>query len=590
MKSCPQCHLRYPADIKYCFKDGAELTQIHDPRLGTTVAGRYIIEGVIGEGGMATVYRARHRLIHRPCAIKIMTPQWAADATTRERFRREAKNAQVLAHPNIIEIYDQGEEDGIPYMVMELLDGRALAEYLARQEPMSVERAVPILIQIARGIARAHDLGVVHRDLKPENIFICKRPVVDIEGAPPGMTIPQAVSDLVKLLDFGIARSRADTRLTNSGELFGTPQYMAPERVMSGESGPSVDLYALGVIFYEIVTGKLPLEAPDATTFLVKHMKEVPRPPRALNPRIPKRLDALIVSLLQKEPRARPVDAHRVEQELVEIARELKLPTPPEADKDESSSKRPAQSLPAVVVEQWVRRSDLFEQMLARAFGRSPPPDLARTLAEITRRVREISEVRAAGVKEQHVLEEIDQRGREVRQRFGFAVDALGSDASRAKEDARAARAGLEPIAERARAAAQAFAGIQRDVLTWEGRTALMEPHVQLALAYRRAADAVDGWLQARERERAVQTQVEEKERLVGDIEYQIAELRSALANHEQAVEREREEAMKRVVELNAQADRIEAQLLHLATRFCAPMRVRPELGGLFQELEAEVM
>src|SRR4029077_8851200 len=103
-------------------------------------------------------------------------------------------------------------------------------------------------------------------------------------------------ADLVKLLDFGIARSRADSRLTNSGELFGTPQYMAPERVMSGESGPSVDLYALGVIFYEILTGKLPLEASDATTFLVKHMKEVPRPPRALNPRIPKRLDALVVS------------------------------------------------------------------------------------------------------------------------------------------------------------------------------------------------------------------------------------------------------------------------------------------------------
>jgi serine/threonine protein kinase len=587
MKACTQCHTRFPADIKYCFKDGAELAPINDPRIGTTVAGRYVIEDVIGEGGMATVYRARHKLIERPCAIKIMTEQWAADATTRERFRREAKNAQVLAHPNIIEIYDHGEDGGIPYMVMELLDGRAIADMLRNQEPVSVERAVPLLIQIARGIARAHDLGVVHRDLKPENIFVCRRPLPpDANGTPQ----PGATADLVKLLDFGIARSRADSRLTNSGELFGTPQYMAPERVMSGESGPSVDLYALGVIFYEILTGKLPLEASDATTFLVKHMKEVPRPPRALNPRIPKRLDALVVSLLQKDPRARPVDAHRVEHDLVEIARELRIKLPPEPDKDDTSSRRPARSLPAIVVEQWVRRSDLFEQMLARAYGRSPPPDVTRTLAEITKRVREISEARASSVKEQHVLEEVDQRGREGRQRFGFAVDALGSDASKAKEEARSARIAFEALSEKTAAAAQAFAETQREVVTWEGRTALYEPHMQLAMAYRRAADAVDVWLEERTHERAAQTIVEDKDRVVSDLEYQIAELRSALANHEQGVEREREEAMRRVLELNTLADRIEAQLLHLATRFCAPMRTRPELGGLFQELEAEVM
>jgi hypothetical protein len=493
----------------------------------------------------------------------------------------------VLAPPTSIEIYDHGEDGGIPYMVMELLDGRAIADLLRHQEPLSVERAVPLLIQIARGIARAHDLGVVHRDLKPENIFICRRPR---PPAADGTPQSDATPDLVKLLDFGIARSRADTRLTNSGELFGTPQYMAPERVMSGESGPSVDLYALGVIFYEILTGNLPLEAKDATTFLVKHMKEVPRPPRALNPRIPKRLDALVVSLLEKDPRGRPVDAHRVEQDLVSIARELTIPLPPDADKDDTSSRRPARSLPAIVVEQWVRRSDLFEQMLARAFGRSPPPDLARMLAEITKRVREISEARASSVKEQHVLEEVDQRGREGRQRFGFAVDALGSDTSKAKEEARTARTAFEELAEKTRVAMEAFAEKQREVVTWEGRTALYEPHMQLALAYRRAADGVDIWLEARTRERAAQTIVEDKERVVGDLEYQIAELRSALANHEQGVEREREEAMRRVLELNTLADRVEAQLLHLATRFCAPMRTRPELGGLFQELEAEVM
>jgi serine/threonine protein kinase len=231
MKTCPQCHIRYPADAIYCFVDGASLSVMVDPLIGTTLSGRYVIEDRLGEGGMATVYRARYKLMDRPCAVKVMNPAYSTDATVRERFRREAKSAQALSHPNVIEIFDQGErEDGTPYIVMELLEGYTLSA-LIDGGPIVAPRAIPLMIQMSRGIARAHDLGVVHRDLKPDNIFICRR----ADG-----------SDLVKILDFGIARSRSDTRLTSAGELFGTPQYMAPERVMSGETGPSVDLYAVG--------------------------------------------------------------------------------------------------------------------------------------------------------------------------------------------------------------------------------------------------------------------------------------------------------------------------------------------------------
>ena len=125
MKACPQCHIRYPQDSVYCFLDGAALQAIQDPLIGTTLAGRYLVEDVIGEGGMATVYRARHKLIDRPCAVKVMNPALASDPTTRERFRREAKSAQTLAHPNVIEIFDQGETpEGTTYIVMELLTGK----------------------------------------------------------------------------------------------------------------------------------------------------------------------------------------------------------------------------------------------------------------------------------------------------------------------------------------------------------------------------------------------------------------------------------------------------------------------------------
>jgi serine/threonine-protein kinase len=574
MKACPQCNLRYPQEAIYCFLDGAELSALRDPLIGTTIAGRYLVEGVIGEGGMAIVYRAHHKLVDRPCAVKVMNPALATDPTVRERFRREAKSAQAIAHPNVIEIFDQGETaDGTPYIVMELLDGRSLAEVVATGF-IPPSRGVPLMIQIARGIARAHDLGVVHRDLKPENIFVCQR----LDG-----------TDLVKLLDFGIARSRSDTRLTNAGELFGTPQYLAPERITGGETGPSVDLYALGVIFFEMTTGRLPFEGADPTAFLIKHMKERPPAPRSLDPRIPEKLEALILQLLEKEPKVRPVDAHRIEHDLVALARTLPNTTiPPEPEVEPASSRVPARTLPALVVELWTSRLAVFQRMLARVDGGARPGDLETVLAEIAKLVREIAEVRTAAALEQRKLEDVDARGRDGRQRFGFAVDALGLDASRARDELRAARAGLDELAQKSRGAADAYTETQRAVIVWEGRSGQQEPYAQLAQAYRRSADAVDAWLGARKAERTAQDAIEGRERTVSDLDYQIAQLRAALANHEQGFDRDREAAQRRVAELNARAERIEAQLIKLATRFCEPLRARPELGQLFQQLESE--
>src|SRR5215472_7412530 len=314
MKTCPQCKMRYPNEASYCFVDGTDLIPLQDPRIGTTIAGRYLIEGVIGEGGMATVYKATEKFTERPCAVKIMNIAFAREAVVRERFRREAKSAQKLTHPNIIEIFDQGDtDDGTSYIVMELLVGTSLADLIGKG-PVVIERAVSIMIQISRGIARAHDLDVIHRDIKPENIFLCKRD----DG-----------TDLVKLLDFGIAFSKQDSRLTGAGEIFGTPQYMAPERIQAGEPGPSADLYSIGVVFFEIITGQLPFDAPDIASFFNKHLKETPRSPHALNPHIPLPMDELVLRLLAKDPKERPVDAHRVHQDLLAVAHDIDAAVPP---------------------------------------------------------------------------------------------------------------------------------------------------------------------------------------------------------------------------------------------------------------------
>jgi serine/threonine-protein kinase len=577
MKACPQCNIRYPSESTFCFLDGASLVEIQDPLIGTTIAGRYKVEKVIGEGGMATVYRATHTHVDRACAIKVMNPAMASDPTVRERFRREAKSAQALAHPNIIEIFDQGETDGgMPYMVMELLEGATLAA-LIEHGRLPLARAVPIMIQMSRGIARAHDLGVVHRDLKPENTFICRRS----DGW-----------DHVKILDFGIARSKADTRLTNAGELFGTPQYIAPERITGGEAGPSVDLYALGIIFFEIATGRLPFDAHDPASLMIAHMKKPPPLLRSFAPDLPEQLEKLVSALLEKDPRARPVDARRVEHDLAALARAHSVPVPSEADQVTPVARAPARTMPEVVSLQWAKRVDVFEEMLGLA-GRGnggAAADLQGTLHALRRVVQQVTETRAAIGHEQRKLEEIDARGREGRQRFGVAVDALGIDSSKAKDEVRAARAEEDRLAGEGKRGKGLYEEALKESIFWEGRSGMQEPYAQLAAAYRRCAEVVDAWLAVRRLEHAAHSVVEEKTRMVSDLDYQIAELRAALANHEQGIDRDREATRQRIVVMNAEAERMEAQLVQLATTFCEPLRARPELVPLFQKLEAEAV
>lgn len=574
MKACPQCNLRYPSDKQACFVDGEALVEIQDPRIGSTIAGRYLIEEVIGEGGMATVYAARHKLVDRPCAVKIMNITFANNEVIRERFRREAKAAQKLAHPNIIEIFDQGETaDGSVFLVMERLQGETLADLLERG-PVPIERALPILIQIARALARAHDLEVIHRDLKPENIFLARQ---------------EDGSELVKLLDFGIARSMQDSRLTGSGEVFGTPQYMAPERITSIDAGPAADLYAVGVMMYEMLTSRLPFDAHDVASFFVKHLNEPPPSMHQHDAGIPESLDALARELMAKDPKDRPVDAHRLNADLVTVCGKLGVRIPPEPEVGVVSSRGPAKTLPPVAVDAWVRRTAVFEQMLQKAYPNGGRPgELTRLLDQVRDLVAKITDLRQKSVTQQRQLESLETRGRDGRQRFGHAVDALGVDASRARDELKAASAaasalGLEIDGRRDRV----LEGHKR-ILLWEGRSGFAVPYADLSAAYRSVADAVDDWKKVFDRHKEAELRVEAKRAEVADLEFQIQTLRDALAKHEEDSEQEKDACQNAVHSMGEQADALEAKLLDLATRFCAPLRSRPELSPLFHELEAE--
>jgi serine/threonine-protein kinase len=576
MKICPRCSLKYPDDKARCFVDGADLEAMPDDRIGQIIGGRYLVERKLGEGGMATVYRARHTLVDKPVAIKIMAPHLTKDASLRERFRREAKNAASLAHPNIIEILDTGDtDDGTAFLVMELLDGLSLADLIEQQGPLPAPRVAEIGIQIARGLARAHDFQVIHRDLKPDNIYLHR--------GPGGRMI-------VKLLDFGIARSLHDTRLTNAGELFGTPQYMAPERVTSIDAGPLADLYAVGCILYEMLTGKVPFDAPQLPAILIKHLQETPPPPSSLVPNVPRKLEELVQRLMEKKPENRPVDAHQVIKELLplvpaDVAADVVVPTPAAG-----LPRQAAATLPPTTLERWARRAAVFEQMIRRAYPSSmPPPELVQALAELKTVIARINELRSAGLREQRKLDAMEQNARDARMRLGHAVDTLGVDLSQARQALQAARQEVQPyfdadaqgraayLAAHERLAKSGFAG---------GVTA---PTAEAAQRFREVADALDRWALSAGGAEKARRWLEAKEREVSDLEFQVQALRAQRERVEQQYEHEREQIEQALAKNGREIAAADQRLMALGGLIVEPLGPRRrELGDLFAELEGQ--
>jgi serine/threonine-protein kinase len=265
-----------------------------DPYVGTTFDGRYKIESVLGEGGMGVVYLARHKVIDKKVAIKVLRADMAREKEITDRFLQEAKAASSIGNPHIIDISDFGHlPNGSTYFVMEWLDGKPLSKALEETKPLPVARLANVAQQIAEALASAHQRGIVHRDLKPDNIFLIKR------GSEP---------DFVKILDFGIAKvSTGTSKLTRAGSVFGTPHYMSPEQAAGVAVDSRTDVYALGVILYEMASGRVPFDADNFMGILTQHMYKAPVPIRALVPAedVPPGLEAIILKALSKKPEQR---------------------------------------------------------------------------------------------------------------------------------------------------------------------------------------------------------------------------------------------------------------------------------------------
>ena len=326
MLKCPRCSKQYPDDVHVCPLD---LTPLHadetvadliiDPLLRRVFEGKYRLDERLGGGGMGTVYRATHLLIDRPVAIKVLSQRFVGDSTAKQRFRREARAAGRMHHPNAVSVTDFGATaDGYLYIVMELLEGRTLRDLLAREAPLDVARVVSIMLQTCAAVSAAHDVGLIHRDLKPANIFIEQR---------------SNTPSVVKVLDFGVAKFAVEEQadddyqtLTQVGAIIGTPRYMSPEQCSgSGSVTPASDVYSLGIVLYEMLSGVVPFNAETPLAIALRHVSEPPRPLREIVPDVPEKLEAIAHKALAKHPGDRFADANELRQAILMTGQELGL-------------------------------------------------------------------------------------------------------------------------------------------------------------------------------------------------------------------------------------------------------------------------
>ena len=268
------------------------------PMQRPVLGGRYTLLELLGGGGMGRVYLAHDNVLDREVALKVLREQYADDEGFVERFRREAKNAASLNHPSIVQVYDQGrDEGGTYYMAMEYVPGRTLKERIAEGGPLDPGEAAGLGSRVAEALGVAHARGIVHRGIKPENVLL---------GA----------SDGAKVADFGIARAANSETMTETNLALGTTAYMSPEQARGDRVGPASDLYSLGVVLHEMLTGELPFSGGDPIATAMKHINEPAPHPKEASPAVPEALDALVVKLLAKEPEDRPAGAGELAEDL----------------------------------------------------------------------------------------------------------------------------------------------------------------------------------------------------------------------------------------------------------------------------------
>jgi serine/threonine protein kinase len=545
-KQCPTCGVRFHERASLCPIDGAALISLPDPLVGRVIQERYLIEELIGSGGMGSVYRGSHQLLGRRVALKFLTPKLAQDESSRTRFLREARAVNRVQHEHIIDVSDVGEtEDSLVYMVMEHLVGRTLADDIA-DGPISLPRVCHVGSQLALALARAHELEVVHRDVKPGNVFLIQK---------------GGDADFVKLLDFGLARAKDDVSITKSNLLFGTPEYMAPEQASGALVGAKADLYAFGCVLFEMVTGRLPFEGAP-TGLIYKHVYEQPPKPRSFRPETPEALDSLILRLLHKDQARRPASGYEVADELMRCASTLpKVSARPRLPNIEPPTERGTAARNEE--DRWEENLHSLRERLSKEEVDRSGTDALKAVERATALVRETQRLRGdLGTLSLSGARRHDT-DRATMLRIGSALDTLALDESRTSQE-------YETLQLEQRSHSEQLAHeVQRllaAVHTFDRQNA------RVSLSSEDLLHVARDWARVQEKLLGVRARIAEKDAAKTDLRFQISHLKGRLASLEAEAHADLEpevaraseielEIGKNLQEIRSQADRVTAHL-----------------------------
>ncbi len=533
--------------------------------LGKVVAGRYRLEARLGEGGMGIVYRARHVLIDRVVALKLIRPDLRGETHLRAWMLREARAANRVDHAHIIDIHDIGEtEDGELYLVMEYLVGIALSAEVGKGA-MGMTRAVDILEQMCAALARAHDLGVVHRDLKSDNILL---------------TIKGGRKDFVKILDFGLAALARDPRLAPKGAIFGTPEYMSPEQARGEDAGPQSDLYALGVLYFEMLTGQLPFRSGDRDTLLEMQRTAPPPRPRQLKPEVTPAAEAICLRLLEKDVRKRYQDAHHLQEELKALQRSL----PSQQWDVQSGDAQPAAPPPPPPAQgdgvlEWANRASLFARMVARVYpAGNAPQEILSALEQSWILAARASRLEGEVASQNRKIEALERRGRALRAEIGRKVEELAHEESRVLREASADHEEAGRVREQV-AVAERAEQVARQQAEGAAQTA------QARAFFERLGGAAATSELRRERLREIETRAGQRESAARDLRKQIEDLRGQLGRYAEALEEDLASGRERIAARAREGLAFEKAYGDVTTTLMGHLKGKAECRDLYQEL-----